>query len=252
LKDLNQSLNDTLARTGPPTSSAERVTLEDKVLESSTHMLEINELRASRESDRALIAQLREELQVARSDSKPESGGTPISCSELSSEIQRALVSLVRRLVVRGGAWAARYAYHREYLAKEAYIRHLIKKSSVDTKCPCTTKLEDLLSDFDVDPAITRLDEVTKVLSQLCCGNIMLPAVADPPEPDEEEDWKVITEARTERDHQGVRRTAVIAHNCLDPHQETRDLLSRIWPGLVPDDPGPGQPSGSHHTQPDP
>jgi hypothetical protein len=135
-------------------------------------MLEINEVRASRESDRALIAQLREELQAARSDFKSWSEGTPITCSELSSDIQRALVPLVRGLIVRGGTWAARYAYYREYLAKEAYIRHLIKKSGVDMKCPCTTKLEDLLSDFNVDPTITPLDEVTKVFSQLRCGNI--------------------------------------------------------------------------------
>jgi hypothetical protein len=236
LRNSNVELRGRLARIGPELADSERPTLEAKISESANRLVELNELKARRETDRALIAQLHKELQAARSAQGAESAGPPRQFAELTSEIQKALLALVTALVIRAGAWAARSSYHREYLAKESFLRHLLVKLGRESGCDCQARLASILSGHDMTPDITPVEEVTKALAMLECGNFVLPYIADPPLPNEEADSALLAQAREERDHRGVRRMAVIAHKCLDPEERARVLLTQIWPGLVAND----------------
>jgi hypothetical protein len=66
-----------------------------------------------------------------------------------------------------------------------------------------------------------------------------------------QEDWDLVVRVHTEHDHRGIRRTAIIAHRCLDPDHEALVLLTQIWPGLVPDGTDSDQSGGGPSTQPD-
>jgi hypothetical protein len=68
----------------------------------------------------------------------------------------------VERLVVRGGAWAARYAFCREYLAKEAFIRHLLASLNNEVAtCKCVQEVEKLMANEPaINMDITPLKEV--------------------------------------------------------------------------------------------
>jgi hypothetical protein len=149
--------------------------------------------------------------------------------------------------VVRGGAWAARYAFCREYLAKEAFIRHLLASLNNEVAtCKCVQEVEKLMANEPaINMSITPLDEVHEALFQVKYGTFVAPQRAKPPVPSHVDDLALVVACRTEQAHRGVRRTAVTAHMCMDPTAEARALLAPIIPDLssAPCDTSGGGPS---------
>lgn len=84
------------------------------------------------------------------------------------------------------------------------------------------------------------IEEVQQALAHTQFGNFVTPVRALPPVPNHEQDLAFVQEVRSEQAHRGVRRTALAAHNCLDPHREACDLLKAIFPGLLPEVPSLG------------